>query len=86
MMKAARKASSKLKGIATGKIPHGKTPKLPITSHIKTKPMNHESRKVCNRLNFFNIAKNRWQFFVPKICYCHSWSSSKLLFSSGTFF
>lgn len=51
-MKLAKNASNKLKGIAISKIPKGRTPKLPITSHINTNPTNHDRNVVCSKVNF----------------------------------
>ena len=57
MIKVARNASNKLKGIAANRMPVGNTPIFPITTHINTKPTNHESRVVCNKVNFLAIIK-----------------------------
>ncbi|MFH1052193.1 MAG: hypothetical protein V1779_14840 [bacterium] len=38
-----KKASRMLRGIAKYNIPNGRTLKLPITNHIKTKPTNQDS-------------------------------------------
>lgn len=56
-MNAAINASSKLNGTAKTNIPYGKTPKFPITTHIKTKPTNQDKKAVFNKLNFFEIMK-----------------------------
>jgi hypothetical protein len=55
MIKDAIKASSKLKGTAIYKSPSGKTPKLPITTHINTKATNQERNVVCIHENFLEI-------------------------------
>lgn len=38
--------SNKLSGMAAYKIPKGKTPKFPITTHIIAKAINHERKVV----------------------------------------
>ena len=55
MIRLAKNVSNKLNGIAKVSIPNGKTPILPITSHINTKTTNHERRTVCSRVNFLAI-------------------------------
>ena len=57
MIKLAMYASSILNGIAYTKSPYGNTPRLPITTHIKTKPTNQENRVVCSNENFLEIIK-----------------------------
>ena len=54
-MKDAKKASSKLSGTAMNNIPYGKTSKLPMTTHINTKPTNQERNVVCIKVNFFEM-------------------------------
>jgi len=48
----ARKASSKLKGMAAGKMPKGSTARLPITNHIITNPMTQANKVVSHCENF----------------------------------
>ena len=52
MISDARKASSKLNGMAKVSSPKGSTPILPITTHIITKPTNQENKVVCTSENF----------------------------------
>jgi hypothetical protein len=56
-MNVATNDSSKLSGIARYKIPNGNIFKLPITSHMSTKPINQENKVVCNKVNFFAKTK-----------------------------
>jgi len=46
IIKVAMNASKKLKGTAIGKILKGKTPKFPITNHMKTNPTNQDKNAV----------------------------------------
>jgi hypothetical protein len=45
-MKAATKTSRKLDGTALNYNPSAKTPIFPKTIHVKTKPINYESKLV----------------------------------------
>lgn len=38
-------------------MPTGKTPRFPVTSHMKTKPKNHDRSVVSSKLNFFDKNK-----------------------------
>jgi hypothetical protein len=51
-MKAAKNASSRLKGSAKFKILKRMTPIFPTTIHIRINPANQEMKVVCNRENF----------------------------------
>jgi hypothetical protein len=46
------KDSRMLNGIAYHKIPYGKTPRLPIVTHIMTNATNQDRKVVCMRVNF----------------------------------
>jgi hypothetical protein len=56
-MKAAKNASSILKGTAKYRILKGNTPMLPTTIHIRTNPTNQEMNVVCIKENFREITK-----------------------------
>jgi len=55
MIKAATKASRRLRGTAAYNSAYGRTPRFPITTHINTKATNQERRAVCKNENFFAI-------------------------------
>ena len=57
MINDAKNASSKLSGTAKISKPAGKTPRLPITTHIKTNPINQENKVVCSKVNFLDMIK-----------------------------
>jgi len=50
-------ASRILKGTAYHKRPYGRTPRLPMTTHIRTNPTNQERKVVCIMVNFLAIMK-----------------------------
>lgn len=57
IMNVAINDSRRLKGIAYNKIPCGNTPKLPMTIHIITNPIDQERKVVCIIVNLFDIIK-----------------------------
>jgi len=57
MIKLARKASSRLKGIAKGRMPAGRTLRFQTTAYMCQKPVNQARNGVCIRLNFLEIIK-----------------------------
>jgi len=57
MMTAAMSASRRLSGTAKKKMPVGSTPRLYVTTHIMTNPVNHERSVVWMTVNFFSMMK-----------------------------
>lgn len=43
--------------MANNNIPFGNTPKLPMTTHIKTKATNQDKNVVCSNVNFLAMKK-----------------------------
>lgn len=69
MIRLARNASNKLKGIAKDRIPNGNTPIFPELIHINTNPTNHESKVVSSKENFFamiNTAMAKHRDQIPQ--------------------
>jgi hypothetical protein len=55
--------------MANTSILYGSTPILPVTNHMSTNPTNHDSKKVCRKLNFFetiNIAMAKANDQMPQ--------------------
>ena len=55
IIKLAKNTSSKLNGMAIGKIPKGRIPKFPKTNHINTNPTNQDKNVVLANENFWAI-------------------------------